>query len=116
MITMLQLFGKVDPPPGFAYTTDPTAGGIPDLLNVIINLLIVIAGLYTLFNLIFAGFQYIQAGGDSKAVEAAWAKIWQSLVGLFIVAAAVAIAALIGFLFFGDATFILRPKLFKPIP
>lgn len=109
---MFQIFGRVSPPPSPLIQRGPT--GIVDLLNIAFGLFIVIAGLYTLLNLIFAGFQFISAGGDSKQVEAAWGKIWQSLVGLFIVAGSLVLAAIIGWVLFGDTSAILRLKIFTP--
>lgn len=54
-----------------------------------------IAGIYMVFQLIIAGYSYISASGDPKKAEAAWAMIWQSILGIVIVASAFAIAALV---------------------
>jgi hypothetical protein len=54
------------------------------------------------------------AGGDSKKMTQAWDRIWQSLVGLVIIVASFVIAALVGLLFFGDAGFILSPRIYGP--
>ena len=78
------------------------------------QILVVVAGIWALFNFIMAGYQFIQAGGDSKAVSAAWARIWQSLVGIVIVAASFLFAAIIGQIFFGEWDAILSPKLIIP--
>lgn len=110
------IFGKVSPPPGIDKYKGLTEGGLVSFLNVILNLLVVVAGLYALFNLIFAGYQFMSAGGDQKAVEAAWGKIWQSLLGLTIVAGSFLLAALFGWLIFGDASAILKPQIFIPKP
>jgi hypothetical protein len=61
--------------------------------------------------LIFAGFQYISASGDVKKTEAAWAQIWQSLVGLLIISAAFIIAGLVGRL---TGINILTPTIYGP--
>lgn len=111
---MASPFGVIQKPPGLAGYRDLTQGGFVDLLNTIFKFLVVVASLYVLLNLILAGYQFISAGGDSKAIESAWAKIWQSLVGLLIVAGSFALAALFGYLIFGDATAILSPKLYTP--
>ena len=73
-----------------------------------------VAGLFAFINLILAGFQFMGAGGDSKAIEKAFGKIWQSLLGLVIVVGSFALAALFGYLLFGDAGFILNPKFYGP--
>ncbi|MDO8551438.1 MAG: hypothetical protein Q7S03_02050 [bacterium] len=109
--------GGVTPPPGVLNwmkgRSSPGAGLI-DFFNALLQLLIVVAGLYTLINLIFAGYQFISAGGDPKAVEKAWAKIWQSLIGLLIVAASFLLAAIFGWLLFQDPGAILNPKIITP--
>lgn len=108
------IFGKVQPPPGIDKYKGLTEGGLVSFLNVILNLLVVVAGLYALFNLIFAGYQFMSAGGDPKNVEAAWNKIWQSLLGLVIVAGAFLLAAVFGQLIFGSPYAILNPTLSTP--
>lgn len=80
----------------------------------ILRLVFVVAGVYAFLNLIMAGFQYMNAGGDSKALGAAWSRIWQSLMGLVIIVGSFALAGLFGYLIFGDAGFILNPKVYGP--
>jgi hypothetical protein len=43
-----------------------------------------------------AGFSYIGANGDPKKAELAWAKIWQSIIGLLIVGSAFIITSVVG--------------------
>ncbi|MEK7521337.1 MAG: hypothetical protein AAB599_00845 [Patescibacteria group bacterium] len=107
---MIQIFGSITHPTG---STSGVAG-LGNLIGAVLQLLVVIAGIWALFNFILAGYQFIQAGGDSKAVSAAWARIWQSLVGIVIVAASFLFAAIIGQIFFGSPTAILSPKLITP--
>ena len=80
----------------------------------ILRLIFVVAGIYAFTNFILAGFQYMNAGGDSKALSSAWSSIWQSLLGLVIIVGSFALAGLFGYLFFGDAGFILNPKVYGP--
>jgi hypothetical protein len=89
-------------------------GGIIGLFTNILRLVFVVAGIYALINFILAGYQYMSAGGDAKALTAAWNRIWQTLMGLVIVVASFAIAAIFGYLIFGDAGFILRPSIYGP--
>ena len=114
MANPLDIIGKVTPPPGIAKYGGIEAGGLISFLNNLIKLVVVVAGLYTLLNLILAGYQFISAGGDPKGVQTAWAKIWQSLVGLLIVASAFVLAAIFGWLLFGDPGAILKPQIFGP--
>ncbi|MCX6791740.1 MAG: hypothetical protein NT149_01750 [Candidatus Gottesmanbacteria bacterium] len=90
------------------------SGGLILFLTNILRLVFVAAGMFAFINLILAGFQFMGAGGDSKAIEKAWGKIWQSLMGLILVVGSFALAALFGYLLFGNAGFILNPKIYGP--
>lgn len=90
------------------------AGGIVYFLNNIIRLLIVVGGLFAFFNLILAGYGFLSAGDDPKKMGAAWAKIWQSMMGLLFILGSFVLAAIFGWLLFGDASAILNPKLYGP--
>jgi hypothetical protein len=105
------IVGTINPPPG---SVTYTIAGIVPFLNNIIKFLIVLAGVYVLFNIILAGFQFINAGGDPKNVEKAWNKIWQSVLGLIIVAGSFVLAVIFGYLVFGDPMAILSPKIYTP--
>lgn len=115
MSSVTDIVGTVDnplPPEYRGITGSP--GGLILFLTNILRLAFVVAGLFAFINLILAGFQFMGAGGDAKAVGQAWAKIWQSLLGLVLVAGSFALAALFGYLLFGDAGFILNPKIYGP--
>lgn len=101
-------------PYGPTFASGGGQGAIILFLTNILRLLFVGAGIYALFNFILAGFQFMTAGGDSKAITAAWAKIWQTLLGLVLITTSFAFAVLFGYLFFGDPTFILSPKIYGP--
>lgn len=88
--------------------------GLITFLSNILRLVFVVAGIYAFINFIIAGFQYMSAGGDAKALTAAWGRIWQSLIGLVIIAGSFALASLFGYVLFGDAAFILNPKIYGP--
>jgi len=89
-------------------------GGLIGLFTNVLRLVFVVAGIYALMNFIIAGYQYMTAGGDSKALSSAWSRIWQTLFGLVIIVSSFALAALFGYLIFGDAGFILRPSIYGP--
>lgn len=114
MIGLIQLFGRVNPPPGVSRYGGLQQEGLVTFLGNILRLLIVVGGLYALFNFIIAGYQFMGSGGDPKAMAAASAKIWQSILGLLFIAGAFVLAAIFGWLIFGDFTFILRPVIFGP--
>jgi hypothetical protein len=112
---MADIFGPIEPPEAikkFSPTGDPS--GLIILFNNLLRLLIVVGGIYALLNFIIAGYSFMSAGNDPKKIDFAWAKIWQSLVGLLIIAASFVIAALIGKLLFGDAMALLRIKIYGP--
>lgn len=112
---ILQIFGQITPPYK-GYSSNITGGnfGLVALLNNILKLFFVIGGLLAFFNLVVAAFQFLNSGGDPKAIEQAWSKIWQSLVGLIILVISFIIAGLIGWIFFGDVTAILSPQIYGP--
>ena len=82
---------------------------IGKLIQLAIWLLIIGAGIYALFNFVLAGYAFMSAEGDPKKVAGAWAKIWQTALGLAIAAGALVLAAIFGQLIFGSATAILNP-------
>jgi hypothetical protein len=102
---------KITPPTGGYGGAE---GGITLLLTNVLRLAFAAAGVFALINFIIAGYQYMNAGGDAKALNAAWSRIWQSVLGLFIIVISFALASLIGYLMFGSADFILNPKVYGP--
>lgn len=90
-------------------------GPILSLVNIAFNLIFIVAGLFAFFQLIMAGYQFMNAGGDSKQVSAAWNKITQTFLGIIIMIGSFLISAIMGQIFFGDPLHFLRPTLFvKP--
>ena len=73
---------------------------IPALVAGALRLILVVAALIFFVMLLIGGIQWMVSGGDKAATEAARNKITAALVGLVIVFAAWAIAALIN-TFFG---------------
>lgn len=105
---MLSIFGTIENP-----TKYPSTGG-SGFFNFLSNLLKfagVVAGIILVVQLIMGGYDYLNASGDPKKTEIAWAKIWQSLVGILIVSGAMVLAGVIGRLFGID---ILNPTITGP--
>ncbi len=102
---------KISPPTG-GY--GGAATGIVPLLTNILRLAFAAAGVFALVNFIIAGYQYMNAGGDAKALSAAWNRIWHTLLGLVVLVLSFAFASLVGYVMFGDAGFILNPKVYGP--
>ncbi len=108
-VFLYQLFGTGIDNPLNKY---PKVESIGLLLNNVLRLVFIGAGIFALFNLLSAGFLYMNSGGDSKQLVAAWNRIWLTLFGLIIIVSSFAFAGLIGWVFFGDATFILKPVIY----
>jgi hypothetical protein len=110
------IIGKIQLPTGYqsAFGSGGSPGGLVMLFTNILRLVFVVAGLYAFINFIVAGFQYMGAAGDSKALSAAWDRIWQSFIGLIVIVASFALAALAGQILFGNPGFILNPKIYGP--
>lgn len=105
----MDIFGNITQPTPLANFGTVEEGGIGNFINIIIQFLIVAAGIYALFNFILAGYAFLSAGDDPKKIEGAWAKIWQTALGLTVVAGAFVLAAIFGWLIFGDPNFLLEP-------
>jgi hypothetical protein len=106
---MLQIFGSIQKPQALDKFGDVENGAIGNLLDLLLKTLVIGAGIYALINLVLAGYAFMSAGDDPKKVAGAWAKIWQTMVGLAITAGAFVLAAIFGQLIFGDATKLLKP-------
>lgn len=106
--------GKVQPPGFMPQGVNSATGELPGIVsffNTILRLMFIVAGVWALINLIMAGFAFMTAGGDPKAIGKAWEKIWQSFLGLLIIVSSFLIAAVIGMILFKDPMAILNPKL-----
>jgi len=86
--------------------------GLLVILNNVLRLIFLVAGIFALFQLIFAGFGFMNAGGEPKKIGEAWGKIWQTLLGLVIIVGSFVLAAIIGALFFGNPMAILQPTIY----
>ena len=101
-------FGTVTAPTSALSSAASPGEAIGKLIQLAIWILIIGAGIFALFNFILAGYAFLGAEGDPKKIEAAWAKIWQSVLGLAIAAGSLVLAAIFGQLIFGSATAILN--------
>ncbi|MFA4827267.1 MAG: hypothetical protein WC596_03420 [Candidatus Shapirobacteria bacterium] len=109
---MLGLFGRITPPLNNPYFIDPKPGaGLFLFISNLFKLAGFIGGLYMIFQFITAGYAYISANGDAKKIEAAWTKIWQSILGLVIISSAFIIAGVVGRL---TGINILKPIIYGP--
>lgn len=107
-------FGTIKPPAALSSYGSTPAGAIGILIQRSIQLLIIGAGIYALFNFVLAGYDFLSAGDDAKKVAGAWGKISQTVIGLAFAAGAFVLAAIFGQLIFNDPTFILHPTFTTP--
>lgn len=114
--TITNPFQKISPTSPLATTTGTSGEGLVILGNSLLKFVIVMAGLYAFWNFIAAGYGFMSAGDDAKAVGKAFGKFTQSLLGLTFVAGSFVLAAIFGYLIFGDATAIISPVIYGPTP
>lgn len=90
--------GKVEAPTWLGRWIKPgdePGQGLFTFLSVFISLSTIIAGIFLVVQLILAGYMYMSANGDPKKIDIAGNKIWQSMVGLVIVAGALTLASVV---------------------
>lgn len=105
------VFGNITAPSPLANFGKVEEGGLGNFLNLAMKLMIVGAGVFALINLILAGYAFMSAGEDPKKMAGAWAKIWQTMLGLLFAAGSFLLAAIFGKLIFGDWNAILNPSI-----
>lgn len=95
LLAFAPAIGDIQPPLNNSLFQTQNGQGLFTFLSNILRLAGTIAGLYFIFQLIFAGFAYISANGDAKKVEQATNKITQAALGMVIVASAFVLTALV---------------------
>src|SRR5688572_467683 len=102
-LSVLQVFGTIAPPPGVSAYDDKAGGGIGIVafFSALLQIATVIAGIFVLFQLILAGWEYITADGSSAAGKVK-DRFTYSIIGLVVIVTSYAIAGLIGYILFGD--------------
>lgn len=108
---MLQVLGPIQAPFSDGYFKIQNGGAIFLFISNLFKLAGVVAGILLVFQLIVAGYDYITANGDSKKVDQAWQKIWQSILGIIVIASAFTIAGVVERL---TGLNILNPALYGP--
>ena len=115
------IFGNVENPfrwlaPNVTAYQDEHGGGLITIISNLYKFVIIIAGIYVLFNLVLAGYAFIGAAGDPKLMQKAQERIWKSVLGLIIVAGSLILAAIIGYVIFGPANWdiLINPRIFTP--
>lgn len=82
-----------------------------DIISALIRFIIIVAGIFALWQMLTGGLGYITSGGDKGKITEAQNKIQMSILGLVIIAASFIIIAIVSQLLFGSFTAILVPQL-----
>ena len=101
-------FGSINPVIPGTNAADPVTD-LVKVLNVGLNIVMVIAGLYALMQFLLAGYYYVTSAGDTKKVSQANSSITFAFIGLLIIVFTPVLAALIGIIVFKRWDAILRP-------
>ena len=80
-------------------------------LAVVIRFIIVIAGIWSLWQILTGGFGYITSNGDKAKVQESTQKILMAILGLSVIGASFILTAVVGKLLFGSSFNILSPTL-----
>ena len=93
------VFGTVNPPSEllpFIRAGGEGAGGISLVLNNLITLIYIIAGIVFIFMLLWGAFQWLTSGGEKEAVAAARGRIINAIIGIILFAVAFTIIQIVG--------------------
>ena len=111
--------GEISPPPGTSQQIQAAGAGTDIAIFFFISNLIKIAtaaaGVYVMYNLAIAGYDFLTAGGKADAYQKVRDRLVMSVIGLLLIVMAYLITALLSLLIFGDAGFILNPTLKGPV-
>ncbi len=114
---MASIFGDIDNPlkkissSGYG---DLEEFGLMNFISNLIKFAITAAGLFAFINMIIAGWIYLAANGQPEQIAAAWRRMYMSLIGLAVMVASFAIAAIAGKLLLGEWMAILNPQIYGP--
>ena len=116
---LFQIVGEIKPPKqlekyGYNVIGTSSSTGILGLVSNIIKMIMVVGGLWAFINLIVAGLTYVTAGDNPDEIKKANDKMTKSLIGLVIMFGSFTIAGILGWIFYGDATALINPKIYTP--
>jgi hypothetical protein len=108
-----EIVGSIKVPIGVDLINTQAGGNIGILLFIsnIITFMTIIGGIWIIFNIAYAAFTYITGGGKADSHQKARDSFSMSVIGLLLIIFSYSIAALVGLIFYGDATFILTPTI-----
>jgi hypothetical protein len=116
--TIQEVIGRVPVPPGTeSFNQAGSTAGAPNnfalifFISQVIQVIVVVAGVWVVFNVVWAGFLYLTQSGKSSAAEKVRNLLFMSVLGLLLIVTAYTMAGLVGLLVFGDASYIISPTL-----
>ena len=109
--TSKSIFGTINPPAGVDKYGGVEEGGLLLFISNGIKLVTTVAGIWVMLNFLLAGWKFISGSGESKSQSEASTMMTNSVIGLAIIVGSYTIAAIAGLVFFGDASYILNPKI-----
>jgi hypothetical protein len=78
-------------------SSDPTgATAVVDTISSIIGIMTTAASIWFLLQILFGGYEWMSAGGDSKKIETARSRITNAFIGLIIVVGSWSLLAVTG--------------------
>lgn len=114
MLSIFYQIGTVKPPKAIENIGTLEGGALGKLISIFTSALITVAGIYALFNFILAGYAFMSADNDPGKIQGAWAKIYQTIIGLAFAAGAFVLASIVGQLIFDDPTALTSPIIPTP--
>ncbi|MCA9368847.1 MAG: hypothetical protein H6773_04555 [Pseudomonadales bacterium] len=88
--------------------------GILYFASQLFTYITVLAGIWVFANLIFAGYSYITSSGNAQVHAKVRDRVTMSMIGMILIVTVYAVGALLGTIFFGNATYFINPTLEGP--
>lgn len=109
------LFGDTfEAPQGVEVYGSADPGGLIRLLSNFLRMAVFASIIVAVINILISGIEYIGSAGKPETVKKASDRIWISLLGLLIAVSSLALAGLLGKLFFGNPLIIISPAFYGP--
>jgi hypothetical protein len=102
------IIGTITTPPQLRATSITDTG---DLISIIIKLLVIIAGLFSLWQFLTAGLTFISSNGDKNKIAQSTNKLNMAIIGLVVIGASFLITAILSWVIYGKVDIFLNPEL-----
>ncbi len=86
-------------------------GKTGDFVSGLVRFIMIVGGVFSLWQFLSGGFQFISSGGDKGKVAEAQQKINMSLIGLVVMTSSFIIVAIASMILYGSPTAILSPSI-----